>query len=141
VGTAFFALAFIAALTSSISLLQVIVAFGEEHTDFGRVGSTLFFGGIIFLFGVAAAMSGDFFNLLDMVSGRFLLPMGGLLVALFTGWVVSRALMRKELEESSDTFFRYWRFTIRWLAPIAVGLIIISGLAETFGLPVPFIGG
>ncbi|MGX6647044.1 sodium-dependent transporter [Maricaulaceae bacterium MS644] len=141
VGTAFFALAFIAALTSSISLLQVIVAFGEEHTDFGRVGSTLFFGAIIFLFGVAAAMSGDFFNLLDMISGRFLLPLGGLLVALFTGWVVSRALMRKELEESSDAFFRYWRFTIRWLAPIAVGLIIITGLAETFGLPVPFIGG
>jgi NSS family neurotransmitter:Na+ symporter len=141
VGTAFFALAFIAALTSSISLLQVIVAFGEEHTDFGRVGSTLFFGAIIFLFGVAAAMSGDFFNLLDTVSGKFLLPLGGLLVALFTGWVVSRALMRKELEESSDAFFRYWRFTIRWLAPIAVGLIIITGLAETFGLPVPFMGG
>lgn len=141
VGTAFFALAFIAALTSSISLLQVIVAFGEEHTDFGRVGSTLFFSAIIFLFGVAAAMSGDFFDLLDMISGRFLLPLGGLLVALFTGWVVSRALMRKELEESSDAFFRYWRFTIRWLAPIAVGLIIITGLAETFGLPVPFIGG
>lgn len=141
VGTAFFALAFIAALTSSISLLQVIVAFGEEHTDFGRVGSTLFFGAIIFLFGVAAAMSGDFFNLLDMISGRFLLPLGGLLVALFTGWVVSRALMRKELEESSEAFFRYWSFTIRWLAPIAVGLIIITGLAETFGLPVPFMGG
>ena len=141
VGTAFFALAFIAALTSSISLLQVIVAFGEEHTDFGRVGSTLFFGGIIFLFGVAAAMSGDFFDLLDTVSGKFLLPLGGLLVALFAGWIVSRALMRKELEDSSDAFFRYWRFTIRWLAPIAVGLIIITGLAETFGLPVPFMGG
>jgi NSS family neurotransmitter:Na+ symporter len=141
VGTAFFALAFIAALTSSISLLQVIVAFGEEHTDFGRVGSTLFFGGIIFLFGVAAAMSGDFFDLLDTVSGKFLLPLGGLLVALFTGWIVSRALMRKELEESSDAFFRYWRFTIRWLAPIAVGLIIITGLADTFNIPLPFIGG
>jgi NSS family neurotransmitter:Na+ symporter len=86
-------------------------------------------------------MSGDFFNLLDMVSGRFLLPLGGLLVALFTGWVVSRALMRKELENSSDAFFKYWRFTIRWLAPIAVGLIIITGLAETFGVQVPFIGG
>ncbi len=141
VGTAFFALAFIAALTSSISLLQVIVAFGEEHTDFGRVGSALFFGAIIFLLGIAAAMSGDFFNLLDVVSGKFLLPLGGLLIALFTGWVVSKALMRKELEESSEAFFGYWRFTIRYLAPIAVGLIIIAGLADTFGIPLPFIGG
>lgn len=141
VGTAFFALAFIAALTSSISLLQVIVAFGEEHTDFGRVGSALFFGAIIFMFGIAAAMSGDFFNLLDVVSGKFLLPMGGLLIALFTGWVVSKALMRSELNEASNAFFGYWRFTIRYLAPIAVGLIIIVGLADTFGIPLPLIGG
>lgn len=141
VGTAFFALAFIAALTSSISLLQVIVAFGEEHTDFGRVGSALFFGAIIFLFGIAAAMSGDFFNLLDVVSGKFLLPMGGLLIALFTGWVVSKALMRNELNDASNAFFGYWRFTIRYLAPIAVGLIILAGLADTFGIPLPFIGG
>ncbi|MEQ8406305.1 MAG: sodium-dependent transporter [Oceanicaulis sp.] len=140
VGTAFFALAFIAALTSSISLLQVIVAFGEEHTDFGRVGSALFFGAIIFLLGIAAAMSGSFFDLLDVVSGKFLLPMGGLLIALFTGWVVSRALMRKELEEASNGFFGYWRFTIRYLAPIAVALIIIAGLADTFGLTLPFLG-
>ncbi|XBQ15373.1 MAG: sodium-dependent transporter [Oceanicaulis sp.] len=141
VGTAFFALAFIAALTSSISLLQVIVAFGEEHTDFGRVGSALFFGGIIFMVGIAAAYSGDFFDLLDVISGKFLLPMGGLLIALFTGWVVSKALMQKELDDANPRFFAYWRFTIRYLAPIAVGLIIIAGLADTFGIPLPLIGG
>jgi len=140
VGGAFFALAFIAAVTSSISLLQVIVAFGEEHTDFGRVGSAIFFGAIIFMFGVAAAMSGDFFNVLDLVSGKFLLPMGGLLIALFTGWVVSRALMRHELPHANNTMFAYWRFTIRYLAPIAVGLIIIAGLADTFGIALPLIG-
>lgn len=139
-GTAFFTLALIAALTSSISLLQVIVSFGEEHTDFGRVGSALFFGAIIFLFGIAAAMSGDFFNLLDTVSGKFLLPLGGLLIALFTGWVVSRALMRSELPQAGEAFFKYWQFTIRWLAPIAVGLIIISGLWDTFGDMLPFGG-
>lgn len=139
VGTAFFALAFIAALTSSISLLQVIVAFGEEHTDFGRVGSALFFGAIIFMFGVAAAMSGGFFNVLDTVSGKFLLPLGGLLIALFTGWVVSKALMEKELPHAGPRVFAFWRFTIRWLAPLAVGLIIITGLAETFGFELPFL--
>ena len=140
VGTAFFALAFIAALTSSISLLQVIVSFGEEHTDFGRVGSALFFGALIFMFGIAAAMSGDFFNLLDTISGKFLLPMGGLLIALFTGWVVSKALMQSELPQAGPRFFGYWRFTIRYLAPIAVGLIIVSGLVETFALNELFAG-
>lgn len=141
VGAAFFALAFIAALTSSISLLQVIVAFGEEHTDFGRVGSALFFGAIIYMFGVAAAFSGGFFDVLDTVSGQILLPLGGLLIALFTGWVVSKALMQHELPHAGAKFFAYWRFTIRWLAPVAVGLIIITGLASTFGVPLPVLGG
>ncbi|WP_440959308.1 sodium-dependent transporter [Oceanicaulis sp. LC35] len=140
VGAAFFFLALIAALTSSISLLQVIVAFGEEHTDFGRVGSALFFGAIIYLFGVAAAFSGDFFDILDKVSGTILLPLGGLLIALFTGWVVSKSLMQKELPHAGEKFFAYWRFTIRWLAPVAVGLIIVTGLASMFGLTLPFIG-
>ena len=140
VGAAFFFLALIAALTSSISLLQVIVAFGEEHTDFGRVGSALFFGAIIYLFGVAAAFSGDFFDILDKVSGTILLPLGGLLIALFTGWVVSKALMQKELPHAGEKFFAYWRFTIRWLAPVAVGLIIVTGLASMFGISLPVIG-
>lgn len=140
VGTAFFTLAFIAALTSSISLLQVIVSFGEEHTDFGRVGSAVFFGAIIFMFGVGAAFSGGFFDVLDKVSGNILLPLGGLLIALFTGWIVSRQLMLTELDKASSAFFNYWRFTIRYLAPIAVALIIIAGLADMFGVPLPFLG-
>ncbi len=139
VGGAFFFLALIAALTSSISLLQVIVAFGEEHTDFGRVGSALFFGAIIYMFGIAAAFSGEFFDILDKVSGTILLPLGGFLIALFTGWVVSKALMRKELPNAGTGFFAYWRFSIRWLAPVAVGLIIVTGLASTFGFNLPFL--
>ncbi|PWE17060.1 sodium-dependent transporter [Marinicauda salina] len=141
VGTAFFALAFIAALTSSISLLQVIVAFGEEHTDFGRVGSAVFFTAIVWLVGVGAAYSGDFFNFLDLISGRILLPLGGLTIALFTGWVVSKALMQKELPHASPAVFAYWRFAIRYPVPIAVALIIVTGLAATFGVELPLVGG
>ncbi len=140
VGTAFFTLAFIAALTSSISLLQVIVSFGEEHTDFGRVGSAVFFGAIIFMFGVGAAFSGGFFDVLDKVSGTVLLPLGGLLIAVFTGWIVSRQLMLTELEQASTAFFGYWRFSVRYIAPVAVALIIIAGLADTFSIPLPFLG-
>lgn len=140
VGTAFFVLAFIAALTSSISLLQVIVSFGEEHTDFGRVGSAVFFGAIIFMFGVGAAFSGGFFDVLDNVSGNILLPLGGLLIAIFTGWIVSRQLMLTELDKASATFFAYWRFTIRYLAPVAVAFIIIAGLLDMSGISLPFLG-
>ena len=134
VGTFFFLLALIAALTSSISLLQVIVAFSEEHTDFGRVGSAVFFGAIIWLVGVACAFSGDFFDVLDTITGNILLPLGGLFIALFVGWVVSRELMRHELMQLNGTLFNAWRFVIRYLAPVAVALIFLAGLAEMAGI-------
>jgi len=141
VGTAFFLLAFIAALTSSISLLQVVVAFAEEHTDFGKTGSAVFFGIIIWLVGCGAAFSGGYFNLLDILSGQVFLPLGGLLVALFTGWVVARSLMRHELIGASDTVFGIWRFIIRYLAPIAVFAILAGGIASAFGVSLPFLQG
>lgn len=141
VGTAFFLLAFIAALTSSISLLQVVVAFAEEHTDFGKTGSAVFFGIIIWLVGCGAAFSGGYFNLLDILSGQVFLPLGGLLIALFTGWVVARSLMRHELIGASDTVFGIWRFIIRYLAPIAVFAILAGGIASAFGVSLPFLQG
>ncbi|WP_429910984.1 sodium-dependent transporter [Glycocaulis sp.] len=141
VGTAFFVLAFIAALTSSISLLQVVVAFAEEHTDFGRTGSAVFFGVIIWLVGCGAAFSGGFFDLLDTLSGSVFLPLGGLLIAVFTGWVVARSLMRHELAGASNLVFNTWRFLIRFLVPIAVFLILAAGIASAFGVTLPGLQG
>ncbi|WP_439634493.1 sodium-dependent transporter [Glycocaulis sp.] len=141
VGTAFFVLAFIAALTSSISLLQVVVAFAEEHTDFGRTGSAVFFGVIIWLVGCGAAFSGGFFDLLDTLSGSVFLPLGGLLIAVFTGWVVARSLMRHELAGASNLVFNIWRFLIRFLVPIAVFLILAAGIASAFGVSLPGLQG
>jgi NSS family neurotransmitter:Na+ symporter len=74
------------------------------------------------------------------VSGNILLPLGGLLIAVFTGWIVSRQLMLTELDKASAAFFNYWRFTIRYLAPVAVALIIIAGLLDMFGISLPFLG-
>lgn len=141
VGTAFFILAFIAALTSSISLLQVVVAFAEEHTDFGKTGSAIFFGVIIWLVGCGAAFSGGYFDLLDTLSGKVFLPLGGLLIALFTGWVVARSLMRHELVQTSDFVFVAWRFLIRFVAPIAVLAILAGGIADAFGFRIPGLQG
>ena len=47
--------------------------------------------------------------------------------------------MQKELPDAGAKFFAYWRFSIRWLAPVAVGLIIVTGLASTFGFDLPFL--
>tara|TARA_R110002073_G_scaffold186197_6_gene344776 strand:+ start:2433 stop:3803 length:1371 start_codon:yes stop_codon:yes gene_type:complete len=133
VGSAFFALALIAAITSSISLLQAVVAWSEEHTDLGRTMSTVVFGGLIWLVGVGAAFSSQYFDFLDFVSGSIALPLAGFLMAVFIGWVVSKDLMENELSHASRPMFHFWRFSMRFIAPIALGIILVLGLDDRFG--------
>lgn len=133
IGGAFFFLAFIAALTSSISLLQVVVAFAEEHTDFSKGMAALLFGALCWFIGAGAAHSGEFGAFLDFISGSVALPLGGLLIAVFAGWIVPKTIMRKELPHASERMFAFWRFTIRFTAPIAVGIILLLGLDAQFG--------
>lgn len=133
IGGAFFFLAFIAALTSSISLLEATVAFVEEHSDFGRMQAALLFGGFAFLIGAGAVYSQEFAaNFIDLISNSILLPLGGFLVAVFAGWVVPKSLMREELSHASGAMFGFFHIMIRYIVPIAVGLILILGLDSNF---------
>lgn len=141
VGGAFFFLAFIAALTSSISLLQVVASFTDEHTDLSKTTSALLFGGLAWFIGAGAAHSGSFGSFVDIIAGEFALPLGGLLIAVFAGWVVPKAVMRGELPNSSDGFFNFWRFMIRFPVPIAVTVILIAGLDARFGFWAMITGG
>ncbi len=68
----------------------------------------------------------------DFASSDVALPLGALLLAVFAGWIVPRAIMRDELRNSSDGLFRFWRFMIRYVAPIAVFLILLLGLDAKF---------
>lgn len=141
IGGAFFFLAFIAALTSSISLLQVCAAWAEEHTSLGKGTAVVLFAGFAWFIGAGAAHSDDFGGFVDFIAGNVALPLGGLLIALVAGWVASKTLMREELPNASERLFNFWRFTIRFVAPVAVGIILVMGLADRFGLPIPFAGG
>lgn len=141
VGGAFFFLAFIAALTSSISLLQVVASFAEEHTDLSKTTTALLFGGLAWFIGAGAAHSGDFGGFVDFIAGSVALPLGGLLIAVFAGWVVPKAIMRGELPHASDGFFAFWRFMIRFPVPIAVAYILLAGLNAKFGFVAMITGG
>lgn len=134
IGGAFFALALIAALTSSISLLQVVAAWAEEHTELPQHVSAMLFGGIAWFIGVGAVYSPQFGgSFVDVIAGEIALPMGGLLIALFAGWVVPKDTMRHELSHASDRLFGFWHLMIKFVAPLAVGFIILFGLSDRFG--------
>ena len=133
IGGAFFALAFIAAITSSISLLEGTVAFIEEHSSFSRPTAAALLGFFAFMIGAGAvysdAFAGDF---VDWLSGSFLLPLGGLLVAVFAGWVIPKTLMRQELSHASNGLFAFFHFCVKFVVPPAIGVILLLGLDAKF---------
>jgi NSS family neurotransmitter:Na+ symporter len=78
-----------------------------------------------FLFGMT------FFDFFDFVSAKIFLPIGGFIIALFVGWKLDRQLVYDEATNHGSVSFRafpIYRFIMRWLAPIAIGLIFIHEL-------------
>ncbi|MGC8120269.1 sodium-dependent transporter [Marinobacter sp. VGCF2001] len=145
-GTLFFVLLIFAAWTSGISLLEPIVEWLEEQKGMNRTVSTLGAGGVCWALGITSILSlnlwADFaplgfipmlegktiFDLLDFFTANILLPLGGLLVAVMAGWVMSKQAMEKELALSPG-MFNLWFVTVRFITPIAVGVVFIYNLA------------
>jgi neurotransmitter:Na+ symporter, NSS family len=133
IGGAFFFLAFIAALTSSISLLEATVAFVDEHSDFGRAQTAWLFGGFAFMIGAGAVWSPSFGGqFVDVLSGEILLPFGGFLIAVFVGWVIPRNLLREEMQHASNGMFAFFHIMMRYVVPFAVGIVLLLGLDARF---------
>lgn len=130
IGGCFFLLAFIAALTSSIIMLLVTVVFLEELFGLKRLPTVLIFGGLAWGVGAASVTIEGMAEMIDFAAGSIFLPVAGLFSAILAGWIAPREIMRDELHRSSEGVFRFWRFMIRYVAPIAVGLVLVFGLTS-----------
>ena len=147
VGPLFYVLVAFAALTSTISLLEVVTSFVIDELGLARHRATLLCGGAIFVFTTFAALSFSDVALLSTVQlfagkvgwfanadhfvSNWMLPTGGLAITLGAGWFMSREATRDELVDGRQpVWFHYgaWRFFIRFVAPLAVGTIIIAVL-------------
>jgi len=144
----FYLLVAFAALSSTISLLEVVSSYAIDELGWSRRQSTLTMSAAIFVFGVLSAVSlggSDFlsginfvgrestqgvFGTLDYLASNWFLPVGGFFIALFAGWVLTRKESREELEAGHGRMSIYgaWRFLIRFAAPLAIGAIIVSVL-------------
>jgi NSS family neurotransmitter:Na+ symporter len=133
-GGLFFLLAFGAALTSSISLLMVVCAVGVEQFNLSRTRAAIITGFFAWLVGAITVVVSGAGGWVDFFGGSVLLPMGGLLIAIFVGWVVPRNIMRGELSNTSSGLFKFWRFFCRYFAPVAVGITLILGIDAKFEL-------
>lgn len=128
----FFILLVIAALTSSISLLEVVVAYMTEELKIHRRKATLIASLSAAFFGVLCAFSGTIFNFFDYTSANILLPFGALFVVLFVPIVLKRISTRQELEANGKKMWAFglFYFIVKYLAPIAIILIFL----QQFGL-------
>lgn len=130
-GTLFFLLVAFAAWTSAISLVEPATSWLTENTRMSRKRAALMIAIIVWLLGVAVLLSFNLwqdvkllfglniFDTLDKLTTNILLPLGGLLMALFAGWVMRTHHVRLELGISPQAY-AVWRFTIRYISPLAI---------------------
>jgi NSS family neurotransmitter:Na+ symporter len=138
-GMLFFVLVFFAAITSSIALIEPAVAWLSENRGLTRSGASFWAGAVCWLLGLGTIFSfndwsgytlfgKNFFELVDFLTSDLMLPIGGLLVATFAGWVMRSADSEAELEMGEGSGYQVWRFLIRYVAPTGVAIVFLSAI-------------
>jgi neurotransmitter:Na+ symporter, NSS family len=135
-GALFFLLLVFAAWTSAISLVEPAVAYLVENRGMNRVKASVWVGSGIWLLGLGTIFSFNlwseakvfgmtFFDIVDFLTANIMLPVGGLLIAVFAGWLMSGKACREELVIDGRGF-RSWRFLVRYVTPLAVIAVILN---------------
>lgn len=145
VGALFFLLLVFAALTSSISLLESIVAHLVATTRHSRKRISIVAGIVLFLTGLLTVFSFNLFKtfkplpfgplegktvfeLIDYFGSNLLMPIGGILMAVIAGWLLPATTAEEELLHPKAVHFKIWRILIRFVAPAAVAMIFVANL-------------
>jgi len=141
--TMFFVLAAIAATGAMISLLEVPVAYLTEERKWSRVHATVVSAGVMGAVGSLATLSTSvlsttlvagktFFDLFDFASSNILLPVGGIVICIFVGWRLGKAAIIDEASNEGTLrnagFLKYLAFSLRWVAPLAILVVLLNGL-------------
>jgi len=146
IGSIFFILVFLAALSSSLSMLEVSICRLVERKGSSRSKMAIILGFAIFLFGFITVWSFNIFEdarplgfierfsdmnpfgLLDFLITNVLMPIGALLYSVFIGWWLSKDMTMHALGLQDGWLFRGWRFLMRYVAPVAILAIFVFNL-------------
>ena len=141
----FFGLVVFAAITSAISLLEVVASYFIDQWGWSRMRSAWTFGAIIFAFAIPSAFAMDpdfvmtgweasmgrnFFDTMDYLASNWLLPLGGLFIAIYAGWAMPKRIRDVELEGVGAALVGGWLVLIKFIAPI----LVIVVLAQKVGI-------
>lgn len=135
----FFLILSVAGITSMVGLVESVNAWVEERFNIPRHKSAVLVVGSIAMFSILSIMSYNvmgelnmggmnFNDVMDYFSTKILLPVGGLLIAVFAGWIVKKEATRDELTSLNGLAYEVWHFLIRFVVPPAVGVILVMGV-------------
>ncbi len=132
-GSLFFLLLALAALTSTISLMEVVTLYIHEEYHLTRRRSTLLVTAGVILLGIGSSFSSDLFNLMDLASAKVMLPLGGLFISLFVGWYLDKKMVAAQITNDGAislgrAFLKVYIFLLRYVAPLAILAIFVYGL-------------
>lgn len=138
----FFVLLALAALTSTISLHEVSTAYVHEEYHVSRKKAAIIVSVGVTIVGILCSLSMgvlssytlfglNFFNLLDFVTAKIMLPLGGMMICIFTAKRVDKLLLKEEVTNHGTIrfyFFSTYVFFVKYIAPIGIGLIFLNEL-------------
>lgn len=138
-GTLFFIMLVFAAFTSSIALIESSVAWLVEHDAMNRWAAALLSGLGIFLLSIGTSYSFaegswahfsfgsvtiSYFNALDYLTANIMLPVGGALLAVFTGWMIKHEYLQRGIAEPQ--ILKPWRVTLKYFTPLAILFVFLN---------------
>ena len=138
-GVLFFVLLTFAAWTSAISIIEPAVAWLVENHGLKRITATAVSGGAVWLLGLGTIFSFNiwsddtlwgktFFDFIDYLTSNIMLPLGGLSIAVFAVWVMTRESSREELNLVDGIGYAVWRFVLRYMTPVAVAVVFFHAV-------------
>jgi NSS family neurotransmitter:Na+ symporter len=136
--TLFFILLSFAAWTSALGLMEPAVAWLVERFNRTRAQAAIIIGGLIWLLGFGTVFSfnvlagfsvykGTIFDNLDHLTNNIMLPLGGLFIAVFAGWVMCRNSTAEELG-GTGLIYRLWRLLARYLVPVGILFVFLKAV-------------
>lgn len=131
--TLFFVLLAIAALTSTISLMEVVTSFLHEEFDMLRRNAVTFIAMGVAVLGVISSMSSQFFDILDYATAKVMLPLSALFISIFIGWYLDKKITIAQLTNEgtlsmSIRFLKLYIFILKYIAPVAIVAIFMYGI-------------
>jgi Na+-dependent transporters of the SNF family len=138
-GTLFFILLVFAAWSSSISLIEPAVAWLVENKNMSRMRACIWAGLATWVVGIGTVLSFNltadvtllgktFFDILDYLTANVMLPLGGLCIAIFAGWIMSKEASADELRFTKPVLYKSWQFLIKFISPLAVIVVFFKAI-------------